>query len=69
MSGAFLFFVGYCVLVQLAWKPSNYCNLSSWRFTLNKLTHYDETKTRAHDCQIFTVKEKLKLSHGGCSYR
>ena len=28
---------------QLAWKPSNYCNVSSWRNTLIKLTHYDET--------------------------
>ena len=32
-----------------AWKPSNYCNVSSWRNTLIKLTHYDETKKRTHD--------------------
>ena len=39
-------------IVQLAWKPSNYCNVSSRRNTLIKLTHYDETKKRAHDSQI-----------------
>ena len=34
--------------VQLTWRPSNYCNVSSCRNTLIKLTHYDETKKRAH---------------------
>ena len=33
------------------------------------ITHYDETKKRAHDSQIVRVKENLKLSHGGSSYR
>ena len=33
-----------------------------------KLTHYDETKKRAHDPQIVRAKENLKLSHGGPSY-
>ena len=37
--------------------------------TLIKLTHYDETKKRAHDSQIVRAKENLKLSHGGFSYR
>ena len=37
--------------------------------TLIKLTHYDETKNRAHDSQINRAKESLKLSHGGPSYR
>ena len=32
-------------------------------------THYDETKKRAHDSQIVRAKEKLKMSHGGPSYR
>ena len=37
--------------------------------TLIKLTHYDETKKRAHDSQMVRAKENLKLSHGGPSYR
>ena len=36
---------------------------------LTKLTHYVETKKRAHDSQIVRAKENLKLSHGGSSYR
>ena len=37
---------------------------------LIKLTHYDETKKKAHDSpEIFRAKEKLKLSHNGPSYR
>ena len=35
----------------------------------NQLTHYDETKKRAHGSQIVRAKENLKLSHGGFSYR
>ena len=54
--------------VQLAWRPSNECNVSSWRNTLIKLTHHDETKKRAHDSQIVKAKENLKLSYGGSSY-
>ena len=34
-----------------------------------KLTHYDETKKRAHDSQIVRAKEDLKLSYGGPSQR
>ena len=37
--------------------------------TLIKLTLHDETKKRAHDLQIVSTKENLKLSHGGSSYR
>ena len=37
---------------QLAWRPSYYYNVLSWRNTLIKLTHYDETKKMAHDSQI-----------------
>ena len=37
--------------------------------TLINLTHYDETKKRAHDSHIVRAKENLKLSHGGSSYR
>ena len=32
-----------------------------------KLTPYDETKKMAHDPQIGSAKEKLKLSYGGPS--
>ena len=39
-------------------------HVSSWRNTLIKLTHYDETKKRAHDSQIVRAKENHKLSHG-----
>ena len=45
--------------VKLAWRVPNYCNVSSWRNNLTKLTNYDETKMRP----------RLKLSHGGPSYR
>ena len=34
-----------------------------------KLTHYDETKGRAHDSQIVRAKENLKLSYVGSSQR
>ena len=37
--------------------------------TLNKLTHNDETKKRAHDSHIVIAKENLKLSHGWASFR
>ena len=47
---------------------SNYCNVSSWRNTLIKLTHYDNTKKMTHDSQIVRAKETLKLSHGGSNY-
>ena len=32
---------------------------------LIKLTHYDETKKRAHDSQVIRAEENLKLSYGG----
>ena len=35
---------------------------------LSPLTHHYETKKRAHDSQIVTPKENLKLSHSGSSY-
>ena len=34
-----------------------------------KLTHYDDTKKRAHDLQIVRVKENLKFSYGRPSQR
>ena len=37
--------------------------------TLLNLTHYDETKKRAHYSQLVRAKENLKLSHSGYSYR
>ena len=42
----------------------NLYNVSSQRYNLIKLKHYDETKERAHDSQITKAKENLKLSHG-----
>ena len=39
------------------------------RESIIKLTHYDETKKRAHDSQKVRAKENLKLSHGGPSQR
>ena len=51
--------------VKLAWRLSNYWNVSSWRNNLIKLTHFDESKKRAHDSQIVRAKENLKFSHGG----
>ena len=44
--------------------PSVY-NASSQRNNQIKLTHYDETKKRAHDSELVKAKENLKLSHGG----
>ena len=55
------------VIVYLAWRLHNYCNVSSQRNNLIKLTHYGETKKRVHDLQIVKVKENLKLSDGGPS--
>ena len=46
-----------------------YCNASSKRNNQIKLTHYDETKKKAHDSQIARAKENPKLSHGGPSHR
>ena len=34
-----------------------------------KLTHYNDTKKRAHDSQIVRAKENLKLSYGVPSQR
>ena len=55
--------------VKLAWRLANYCNVSSGRNKLIKLTNYDETKKRVHDLKIVRAKENVKLSHGGPSYR
>ena len=41
--------------------------LSSQRNYLIKLTHFDETKERAHASQIARAKENPKLSYGGPS--
>ena len=51
--------------VQSVWRLPNYCNVSSQRNNLIKLTHYDYIKKRAHDSQIVQAKENLKLSNGG----
>ena len=55
--------------VKLAWRLPNYCNVSPGRNNVIKLTHYDETKKRAHDLKIVRAKRNLKLSQGGPSYR
>ena len=34
-----------------------------------KLTHYGETKKRAHDSQVVRALNNLNLSHGGPSRR
>ena len=39
------------------------------RETIKSLTHYDDSKKRAHDSQIVRAKENLKLSYGGPSQR
>ena len=41
--------------------------VSSWGNNVIKLTHYDETKKRAHDSQIVRAKENL--IQGGPSYK
>ena len=48
---------------------SNRGFLTPQRNNLIKLTHYDDTKKRAHDTQIVDVKENLRCSHGGTSQR
>ena len=35
----------------------------------NQITHFDDTKKRAHDSQIVRAEENLKLSYGGPSQR
>ena len=54
--------------VYLAWRFPNFFIVSSYRKFLIRLTHYDETKKRAHDIQI-ELKTNLKLSYGGPSCR
>ena len=44
-------------------------NVSSWRHSQIKLTHYDDTKKIAHDSQIVRAKKNLKLSYSGPSQR
>ena len=56
-------------ILNSSWNPhSQNCNVSSWRNTLIRLTHCDETKKRAHGTEKVRAKENLKLSHGGSSY-
>ena len=45
-----------CILLVPNLRP-RFCNVSSWRNNQIKLTHYDETKKRAHDSQIVRAKE------------
>ena len=54
------FFLLYQILVvikaqnvKVAWRPPNYCNVSSQRNNLIKLTHFDETEKPA---QLLTDK-------------
>ena len=56
-------------IVYLVWRLPNYCNVSSKRNNLIKLTHYDDTKKRAHDSQIVRSNVNLNLNHGGPSQR
>ena len=46
-----------------------FLNIVMYHHNLIKLTHYDETKKRAHDSQIVRAKEELKLSHSTPSQR
>ena len=48
---------------------SHGCLLTNAMYHHGELTHFDETKNRAHDSQIVRAKENLKLSHVGSSYR
>ena len=50
-------------------RGQSYCNVSSQRNNLIKLTHYDETKKRSHDSQIVRAEVNLKLSYCGPSQR
>ena len=38
--------------VKLAWRLPNYCNVSSWRNNIIKLTYFDEKKKRAYNSQL-----------------
>ena len=57
-----------CVVTDIP-KRANHCNVLSQRNDLNKLTHYDDTKKRAHHSHIVQAKENLKLSHSGASQK
>ena len=46
-----------------------FLNIVMYHHNLIKLTHYDETKKRAHDSQKVRAKEELKLSHSTPSQR
>ena len=48
---------------------SFFLNIVMYHHNLIKLTHYDETKKRAHDSQIVHAKEEPKLSHSTPSQR
>ena len=43
----------------MAWRFSNYCNVSSQRNNLIKLAYSDETKKKAQDSEIDWAKEML----------
>ena len=49
---------------MLAWRIPNFCNVSSQKTNIIKLTHHDETEKIAHDSQIVKPYESLKLRHG-----
>ena len=53
-------------IVKIAWRLPNYCNVSSQRNNLIKLTHYEETK-KTHDSHIIRAKVNLYLRYGGPS--
>ena len=54
--------------VKLTWRLPNYSNVSPERNDLIKLIHFDETKNGLATHRKSELK-KLKLSHGGTSYR
>ena len=56
-------------MVNVNSKLSNYCKVSSQRNNQIKLTHYDDTKSCAHESQIVRDKENLTLNYGGPSER
>ena len=60
---------GELKIVKLAWRLPKYCNVSSQRNNLIKLSHYDETKKRAHNSQKVRAKENSSLIHDGPSQR
>ena len=70
LTGTKFFALDYAVVeakyVKLVWRLPNYCNVASWRNNLINLTHYDETRKRAHDShRYFQVElrwDQLQIS-------